>query len=138
MNRKTDLQKIQDLLKRNNLPYEDLQSSKVEFITKEAQDQLIGCIGIEQYDADGLLRSLAVADSYKGKGIGKELLSELCSACKKNGIQYLHLLTTTADRYFEHYGFTVAEKSNAPTTILKTKEFSEICPSSSVYMTLDI
>ncbi len=138
MNRKTDLQKIQDLLKRNNLPYQDLQSSKVEFITKESQDQLIGCIGIEQYDADGLLRSLAVADSHKGKGIGKELVDELCSASKKNRIQHLHLLTTTADRYFERYGFTVAERHAAPNAILNTKEFSEICPSSSVYMTLDI
>ncbi|UWX56593.1 GNAT family N-acetyltransferase [Maribacter litopenaei] len=81
---------------------------------------------------------MAVSDEHKGLGIGTQLLDALCDASKRNGIQRLHLLTTTADAYFKHFGFSVAERSQAPSSIANTKEFSEICPSSSVYMTLDL
>ncbi|WP_420845120.1 GNAT family N-acetyltransferase [Maribacter litopenaei] len=79
-----------------------------------------------------------MSDEHKGLGIGTQLLDALCDASKRNGIQRLHLLTTTADAYFKHFGFSVAERSQAPSSIANTKEFSEICPSSSVYMTLDL
>ncbi|RRQ48165.1 GNAT family N-acetyltransferase [Maribacter algicola] len=138
MNPMTDLKSIQELLKANYLPFEDLVESKVAFLTKEKNGELIGCIGIEKYDADGLLRSLAVADAHKGKGIGKQLLDELCESSKQEGIHRLHLLTTTADAYFTRYGFNVTERSTAPTAILGTTEFSEICPSSSVYMVKEL
>lgn len=104
------------------------------FITKEKDGGLIGCIGIETYGTHGLLRSLAVTEAHKGTGIGKQLLDELCVASRRKGIHRMHLLTTTADGYFKRYGFSIAERSQAPNSIANTKEFSEICPSSSVYM----
>lgn len=138
MNQTSDLQKIQDLLKRNRLPYGDLKSSKVKFIIKESNGHLMGCIGVEKYGADGLLRSLAVDENYKDNGIGKQLLTELFQKSEQEGMNKLHLLTTTADTYFKRFGFETVDRSNAPKAILQTKEFSEICPASSVYMTKDI
>lgn len=134
----TDYDKIRELLKTNKLPYEDIISSKVEFITSQPDGNLAGCIGIEKYGEDGLLRSFAVDDEYKNKGIGKDLLNELISKSKNEGIKKLHLLTTTADKYFAKKGFRNSERSNAPNAILSSKEFSEICPSGSVYMILEI
>lgn len=138
MNPVTDLKSVLQLLKANDLPSEDLVESKVAFLTKEKNGELIGCIGIETYGMDGLLRSLAVDDAHKGRGVGKELLDELCETSRQKGIQRLHLLTTTADAYFIRYGFAVTERSTAPTAILGTTEFSEICPSSSVYMVKEL
>lgn len=134
MNPVTDLTSIKNLLKDNQLPYEDLEESQVAFITKEKEGTLIGCIGVETFGAEGLLRSFAVVDAHKGTGIGKQLLDELCENGQRQGIQKMHLLTTTADAYFKRYGFTVAERSQAPTAIAQSKEFSNICPSSAVYM----
>lgn len=138
MNPVKDLKPIQDLLKENKLPYQDLEESQVAFITKEKDGKLLGCIGIETYGPDGLLRSLAVSDKHKGLGVGKQLLDALCDTSKRNGIQKMHLLTTTADAYFKRYGFSVADRSTAPSAILGTTEFSEICPASSVYMVKEL
>ena len=134
MDKNTDYDKIKELLKTNNLPYEDIISSKVEFITYKSNGYLVGCIGIEKYGEDGLLRSLEVDNEYKSTGIGKYLLNELISKSRNEGINKLHLLTTTADKYFASKGFRNSERSNAPRAILNSKEFTEICPSNSIYM----
>lgn len=125
---------IKELLKNNDLPYEDIITSKVRFITKEENGVLVGCVGVEKYDEEGLLRSFAVKDEYKNKGIGKRLLNQLIGQSKNDGLKRLHLLTTTADGYFEKNGFKRSDRAVAPNEISSTKEFSEICPSSSVYM----
>ena len=138
MEKETDHRQIIELLKSNGLPYEDIVSSKVQFITKEANGNLIGCVGMEKYGEDGLLRSLAVNNHYKNTGVGETLLVELFHKSKIAGIKKIHLLTTTADTYFEKYGFKITVRSNAPEQILQSKEFSQICPASSTYMTLDI
>ncbi len=138
MGKQPDLIKIAELLKANNLPYEDIISSKVEFITEEQDGVLLGCIGIEKYAEDGLLRSLAVDDLYKNNGIGKKLIDELFNKSRIEGIKKIHLLTTTAEKYFEKYGFQIAERAKAPNGILQSKEFSEICPVSSTYMIMNI
>ncbi len=133
-----DLEEITTLLKDNNLPYKDLQTSNVDFLSSKNNGKVIGCIGIEVYDEEGLLRSFAVDDVYKSKGIGGRLLNALLDKSKAKGIKRLHLLTTTADVYFAKKGFNVSERRSAPTSIVNSKEFSEICPSSSVYMVKDI
>ncbi len=125
---------IKELLKNNDLPYEDIIASKVQFITEEENGVLVGCIGLERYGEEGLLRSFAVRDKYKNKGIGKRLLNQLIDQSKTYGLKRLHLLTTTADGYFDKNGFKTADRAVAPNDISLTKEFSEICPSSSVYM----
>lgn len=138
MNQITVYNKIEKLLKSNNLPYEDIISSKVEFITSESNGNLVGCIGIEKYGEDGLLRSLVVDDKFKNKGTGTKLLNELISQSKSGGIKKLHLLTSTADKFFADNGFQYSKRSSAPMVILKTREFTEICPSSSIYMIKEI
>ncbi|GAA5024137.1 hypothetical protein GCM10011506_07540 [Marivirga lumbricoides] len=87
-------------MKENKLPYEDLLSSQVLFITRKSGEKLIACIGIEKYGSEALLRSFAVDDSFKNKGIGAELLHELLTKCEEEGVKTLHLLTTTAAEYF--------------------------------------
>ena len=134
MDENYNLAKIKELLRNNDLPYEDIITSKVQFITEEENGVLVGCIGVEKYDEEGLLRSFAVMDNYKNKGVGKRLLNKLIDQSKTDGIKRLHLLTTTADGYFEKNGFKTTDRAVAPNKISATKEFSEICPSSSVYM----
>ena len=112
-----DFDKIMKLLKDNNLPYSDIHSSGVEFMTSESNEKLVGCIGIEKYGEDGLLRSLAVEEEYKNSGVGKRLLNELINKSKNEGIKKLHLLTTTANKYFTRHGFRTIERINAPITI---------------------
>jgi amino-acid N-acetyltransferase len=133
-----DFEPISNLLKVNSLPYEDISTSNVAFITRKLEGKVIACIGIERYGDEALLRSFAVDDAFKSQGIGAELLNELLTKCKQQGVKTLHLLTTTAAEYFEKKGFVRAERGSAPMGIAQSKEFSELCPSSSVYMKKDL
>jgi amino-acid N-acetyltransferase len=132
----SDFSPIKQLLILNKLPFEDIQTSKVEFIIATKGRQIIGRIGIENKRENGLLRSFAVADECKNMGIGTKLYDELIKYAQFKEIHTLHLLTTTAQKYFRKKGFMNTERKNAPIEIRKTTEFSSICPSSSAYMTL--
>src|SRR5690606_21425360 len=110
----------------------------VEFISAYEAGKLIGCIGVEKYGDEGLLRSFAVEDAYRGRGIGNNLLAKLLEFCRRKGIMQLHLLTTTADEYFLKKGFEIANIESAPAPIKATTEFSLLCPSSSVYMQMSL
>ncbi|UII76182.1 arsenic resistance N-acetyltransferase ArsN2 [Flagellimonas sp. HMM57] len=133
-----DFEKVRNLLKENNLPYEDIRSSKVEFITSKSDNELVGCIGIEKYGEDGILRSFAVVDTFKNRGVGAKLITKLLDKSKNDGIQKLHLLTTTAHEYFLKHGFHISERIKAPKAVADSKEFSEICPSTSIYMVKEL
>ena len=135
MTAESELSQIKNLLQLNKLPFEDISTSKVDFFSLQSDGKIIGCIGIEKYGHDGLLRSFAVENNFKNKGIGSQLLDGFLQKSKKEGIEKLHLLTTTADKYFAKKGFTVSDRKNAPEAIAGSKEFSEICPSNSIYMT---
>ena len=133
----SDTKEVQRILKENSLPFEDLESSMVLLFVSVLNGQIIGCIGVEIKGEDGLLRSFSVADKYKNQGVGNELLNRLINYSKSENIKKLHLLTTTADKYFSKKGFVKSDRINAPESIQATTEFSALCPSSSVYMTLE-
>ena len=133
-----DQEKITRLLKINNLPYSDLQESGVEFIVAKDGDTVIGCIGLEKYGHEGLLRSFAVEPDLQNKGIGKELYTQLLRRAANSNLKTLHLLTDTAKDYFARTGFRQTDRSKAPETISNSREFTSLCPSSSTYMVLDI
>ena len=132
----SNLSEIQNLLKQNKLPFEDIETSKVVFIVAVADNQLIGSIGIEEKEGDGLLRSFAVTEEYKNKGVGTKLFNELIKYTISKGIYTLHILTTSAENYFSKKGFKKVDRKMAPLKIQQTTEFSTLCPSSSIYMTL--
>src|SRR6185295_4203661 len=132
-----DLEKIKGLLTRAELPVDDINASKIDFVVAtNGSSDLIGCIGLERYGADGLLRSFAVDPAYRGTGIGHELLHRLLSRDGKSELHNVHLLTTTAERFFDRYGFRVVSREEAPASIKDTVEFTSLCPSSSTYMVL--
>ncbi len=129
-----NLDDISNLLKSSNLPHADIRESEVRFIVARNNDAIIGCIGIEMYNTEGLLRSFAVSNALQNQGIGKELFNRLSEYCTQNGVKTLHLLTNTAKDYFLKKGFTVNSRTNAPYEIINTAEFESLCPSSSTYM----
>ena len=133
----SDLIAIKALLSQSDLPVTDIDENKIVFIVAvNDKNALIGCIGLERYGADALLRSLAVDSGHRSKGIGHELFYRLLSTSLQYGVKDLHLLTTTAEKFFASSGFSVFARDEAPVLIKATAEFSSFCPSSSVYMVM--
>jgi amino-acid N-acetyltransferase len=119
------------------LPYSDIYESQVDFIVAKNDEQIVGCIGLEKYGTEGLLRSFAIELNFRKKGYGKELYNRLLTYGMQNKVNTLHLLTTTAREYFINVGFSVQNRSNAPEIIQNSREFKGLCPSSSIYMVLE-
>jgi amino-acid N-acetyltransferase len=129
-----DFEAIVKLLTENNLPVVDIDLLRIKFIVAESKDKLVGCISLEPYGSEGLLRSLAVDINFRKLGTGNCLLQYLISYSRQIGIENLHLLTSTAESYFLSKNFVKADRQEAPESIKHTYEFSTLCPSSASYM----
>ena len=135
-----DEKEILRLLAQAGLPTEDLTLDKLKnfLVAKPEESSLIGAIGVELYGDVGLLRSLVVHPSHRGKGIGKSLTHELESLAKQKGVKTLYLLTTTAADFFTHVGYRMIQRARVPGSIAGTEEFRNICPVSAVCLFKDL
>ena len=131
----SDLSKIQTLLKNCELPFEDLTPGHLDhFFMLSDGDVVIGSIGLEIRENFGLLRSLAVAESQRGVGLGIQLTQQIEDYAQSQNIAALYLLTTTADHFFSKLGYQVVPRAAAPVPLQETTEFKSICPASAVCM----
>lgn len=122
-----------DLLKKNNLPTEDITSGTQLFVVEEG-DEVVATVAVEYDYNDALLRSLSVSEEKRKSGIGAELVSFIEDYVQKQGVQNIFLLTTTAADFFSKRGYKIIDRSNVPDFIKNTKEYSVICALSSALM----
>ena len=121
---------VEDLLMRNDLPAEDVRENPGTFYVARTGDERVGAGGIEQYGADGLLRSVVVEESARGEGVGTELCATLEAVAREAGVERLYLLTTTAAGFFAGRGYAEIEREAAPERVRDTTEFAALCPAS--------
>jgi len=136
--KREDLNEIVNLLSDNNLPTIDIKENTVQLFVGLLNNKIIGIIGLEKYNGVGLLRSLAIKDTFKNQKFGERLVKQLLDFCSREKIEELYLLTTTAEKYFEKFGFQKTERFKIPETIKQTREFKDICPISAVVMCKEI
>jgi amino-acid N-acetyltransferase len=122
-----------DLLVKANLPVSDI-NEQTELFELKTETRTIGTIGLEHDGSVGLLRSLSVEESSRGKGHGEQLVQFLEERAKERGINTLYLLTTTAARFFSKRGYQTISREEVPLFIRQTSEFSAVCPASSTVM----
>lgn len=128
------LSEVMALLTLANLPVNDI-GENVELFALETNEQIIATAGLEINGLIGLLRSVSVLDSQKGKGYGLLIVQKLEKYAENQGIKELYLLTTTAKEFFEKKcNYEVIERTNAPTEIQSSQQFASVCPSSAVVM----
>lgn len=128
---------MEELLAAAELPRDGLPDQFPEsYAVAEAGGALIGSAGIERHGADGLLRSVAVAPAWRGRGLGERLVRERLAWAGMQGLRTIYLLTTTAPAYFPRLGFRSAERAGVPAAVQASREFSSICPASAAVMAL--
>ncbi len=134
-----DLLAIQQLLGSCQLPCEDITADKLEhyFVIRE-QEKIVAAIGLEKYNGYGLLRSLAVSNKYRNRGLGKLLVEKLESYAEERDVKELYLLTTSAASFFSELNYVRIDRGEAPAVIRQSEEFSTICPSSATLMRKEI
>jgi amino-acid N-acetyltransferase len=121
-------------LSAEGLPVSDLGSHN-QYLWQLIDDGVaVGFCGIERYGDQALLRSLVVLPDQKGQGHGSALVRYIIGASQAAGIRQLWLLTNTATVFFEHLGWTVRDRGEAPEAILASREFASLCPASATCM----
>lgn len=123
------------LLQGAGLPACDVGSGDgQQFIGLYVGKKLVAAGGLELHGTCALLRSVVVAEDQRGTGKGRAISEILIEQAHAQGLEELYLLTTTAEHFFRSLGFEPVERSAVPDAIRRTREFSELCPSSAVVM----
>ncbi len=129
-----DLDRIEAVLRANDLPYQDVRTKPECFFVADADTERIGIGGVETHGSDGLLRSVVITEANRGGGYGSALCDALEARARQNGVETLYLLTTTASEFFRRCGYEAIDREAAPSSIQATTEFSDLCPASAVCM----
>lgn len=133
-----DLAAIEALLVSNDLPTVGVAEALCGFLVAEAGGAVIGSVGMEYCGAYGLLRSMAVAPEWRGRGVARRLVERIVAEAEHRGVRALYLLTTTAEAYFPSFGFHATTRATVPEEIQATGEFQGACPASATVMCLTL
>jgi N-acetylglutamate synthase-like GNAT family acetyltransferase len=109
------------------LPVEDLNDGGRTFFRCIDDGRVVGYAGYELYGEDALLRSVVVMPSDRGRGYGRKVTDAVLERAHDAGARDAYLLTTTAEAFFEHAGFRMIDRAEAPASILATKQATTIC-----------
>ncbi len=104
------------------------------FVVREDDGRVVGVAGLEVYGSDGLLRSVAVDEDYRGQGLAAALVGAVLERARHLKLSALYLLTTGARSYFERHGFGDCPRESAPPLIRASWEFRSGCPATAVFM----
>jgi amino-acid N-acetyltransferase len=94
----------------------------------------IGCAALEIYPDGALLRSVAVERAMRGTGIGQLIVRAALELARERGATSVYLLTTTAEAFFERFGFKRVSRADVPAGVRASAEFRYACPESAVAM----
>jgi amino-acid N-acetyltransferase len=136
--RPEDLDSALALLESASLPVSGVADWFDGFVVAEDRGRIVGVAGHEVYGTDGLLRSVAVAHDWRGRGLGGALTEEILMRCAREGLTAVYLLTETAESFFPRYGFRRIAREEASDAVKASAEFRELCPASSAVMVRSI
>lgn len=129
-----DVEAIEALLAENHLPTVGVKEWMSSALVARAGSRTVGCAALELYPSGALLRSVAVADSRRGEGIGRQLTDAALVLARAHGAPAVFLLTTTAGGFFPRFGFEPVERTDVPADVKQSIEFTSACPSSALVM----
>jgi N-acetylglutamate synthase-like GNAT family acetyltransferase len=85
-----DLPRITALLVASDLPTVGVAEALSRFFVAESNDRIVGVVGLESCcDRYALLRSTAVHDDWRGRGLGRKLVERAIAEAEAEGIEAL-------------------------------------------------
>ena len=103
-------------------------------VANDSKGRLVGVAGLEIYETDALLRSVAVAPSFRSRGLGGQLTRDRLQWAVQHGASTIYLLTTDASSYWQRHGFSEISREEAPSAIRSTSQWSGGCSASAIAM----
>jgi len=132
--RGSDRDGVLRLLNQSHLPLEGLAEHLATTLVVRDADTIVGSAALEIYADGALLRSVAVADGWRGRGLGQELTSAAIRLAEDLEATSIYLLTTTAEQFFPKFGFERIARTDVPDSVRASVEFTSACPASATVM----
>ena len=126
------------LLADNGLPTVALLDHLDTALVVRLDDHVVACAALEFYPDGALLRSVAVQEPLKGRGLGNQIVRAALDLARQRGTTSVYLLTTTAEEFFPRFGFRQIVRADVPAGVRTSVEFQSACPASAVVMATDL
>jgi amino-acid N-acetyltransferase len=131
-----DSRAARQLLSDSELPTEGLEDTELWCVREGSR--VIGAAGLEIWGRQGLLRSVAVDRRYRESGVGNALVKHVSKEASAKGLSELYLITETAPRFFERFGFEPFERKKVEGMVLNSVEFRGACSVTAPVMRLTL
>jgi amino-acid N-acetyltransferase len=94
--------------------YEHLRDFFVYAETVDGEERILGCAALELVWRDlAEIKSLAIEETSRGKGIGSQLIQAILQEARRLGLKKVFALTRE-ERFFSKMGFTTVKKETLP------------------------
>ena len=95
-------------------PLDDIYENLQSFTVAELDNKVVGCCALQIIWSDlAEIKSLAVDEASKNKGVGKMLVAAVTEQARQLGLPRVFALTLNP-AFFEKLGFSVVEKDKLP------------------------
>lgn len=131
-----DLPAVEALLKSCNLPTGGLAQHLPGYLVLEDAGQIVASAGLELHGTAALLRSVAVQQDYRNRGLARAMINQLMKQARSQGVRAVYLLTTTAQQYFRRMGFETLPREAVDPAVTTSAEFGDSCCATAVAMRL--
>lgn len=125
-----DYARILSLLQHVKLLTDDILVAGSRYWIAQTEDRdIAGCAGIELGTDAVLFRSMAVYETYRGKGLALQLIQHAMNEAQSAGYHHMYCFSTRAADYFQRIGFNsvpVTELAQALPTAPQVVRFTAI------------
>jgi amino-acid N-acetyltransferase len=129
-----DVPAIERLLEGAGLPLDGCEEAFRQGVVARDREAMLGCAAVEMYGDAGLLRSVAVREDIRGRGLGRDLVAAAEAIAAAAGARELYLLTESAGTWFPRLGYTAVDRQAVPAAVLASVEFTHACPVTALVM----
>jgi N-acetylglutamate synthase-like GNAT family acetyltransferase len=96
---------------------EEIRAHIARFLVLAEQEHVLGCVALEPYGDDlAEIRSVAVDDQTRGKGLGGRLVQYALTEAKRRGFLRVFAVTHAPD-FFQRQGFALSHRRALPEKI---------------------
>ncbi len=124
------------LLEAAGLPAAGLADHLATALVARAGVRPVGLAALEIYGQAALLRSVAVGEGWRGRGVGTALVRAALELGRGQGVCDFYLLTETAPAFFARFGFRPIPRTTVPAAVQASAEFQGACPETATVMVL--
>ena len=126
----SDIARIHELLRGESLPIEGVDQMLMTTTSIAAHHgDVVGTASIEVLGSVGLLRSVVVAETWRGRGLGRRLVVDRITWARES-LDALFLFADTDPTFFEKLGFVPVKRDELPADLEHSAEFGlcRVCP----------